>query len=112
MKSGQIKFFTDSALYLLFSTLFFTGFLLYTIIPHGNSQGAFFLGLTRHEWKELHFFFAIFFVFFMCIHIFLNFAIIKSMIKKEMGDRPGLIILLGLGFIPMTIISLIIKLVF
>jgi hypothetical protein len=112
MKSNRIKFFTDSALYLTFSTLFFTGLLLYTVIPSGKSQNAFFLGLSRHGWKDIHFFFAALFVIVLCFHLFLNFSIIKAMIKNQLNNRLGFITALALGFIPLTIISLIIKLVF
>lgn len=112
MKSNRIKFFIDSALYLTFSTLFFTGLLLYTVIPSGKSQNAFFLGLSRHGWKDIHFFFAALFVIVLCFHLFLNFSIIKAMIKNQLNNRLGFITALALGFIPLTIISLIIKLVF
>lgn len=111
MKSLKIKFFTDAVLYLSFTTLFFTGFLLFTIIPSGKNQGVFFMGLSRHGWKDIHFFFAGIFVIVLCFHLFLNLSTVKAMIKKELNNNIGLITAIGLGFIPITIISLIIKLV-
>jgi len=111
MKTNKKKFFTDTALYLTFSTLFFTGFLLYAVIPSGRAQSGFFLGLARHEWKDIHFFFAAAFVIVLCFHLFLNFGTLKAMVKNELGNRPGFIAAIILGFIPLTIISLLIKLV-
>jgi len=112
MKSNQLKFFTDTALYLLFSTLFFTGFLLYVVIPSGRNQNAFFLGLNRHGWKDIHFFFGAGFIIILFFHLFLNFSSIKSMINKQLKNRPLFITAIAFGFIPLTIISLIIKLIF
>ncbi|MDY0361284.1 MAG: DUF4405 domain-containing protein [Desulforegulaceae bacterium] len=111
MKQNKLKFFTDFTMYLLFSTLFFTGFLLYFVIPYGKGQNSFFLGLSRHGWKDIHFFFGLSFIIVLFFHLFLNLGTIKAMIKTQLKNKPLLIAALVLGFIPLTIFSLIIKLV-
>ncbi|MDY0131945.1 MAG: DUF4405 domain-containing protein [Desulforegulaceae bacterium] len=109
MKLSRIKFFTSSALYLTFSTLFFTGFFLYAVIPSGNCYHTFFLGLARYEWKNIHSFFGAASLLLICLHVFLNLSVVKSMIKKELAGKPILTVILALGFIPLTIISLIVR---
>jgi|GEM_PF-5135009 len=67
----------------LFFTAFFialSGLLLY-VIPHGNS-GWTILGLSGHQWRSLHICFGLLMIALFPIHLFFNWVILKSNIKR------------------------------
>jgi hypothetical protein len=43
--------------------------------------------MTRHEWRNIHFYFALFFLTLMVVHILLHWSWIKGYFKSLLGMR-------------------------
>lgn len=67
----------DLISFALLLLLLLTGLLIHYILPPG-SHGSIFWGLSRHEWGDLHFWFAIVFSTIILIHLVLHFSWIKG----------------------------------
>ncbi len=60
--------------------LIITGSVMYFILPHGSRDKEW-LGLTRHEWGDIHFWVAILFVVVIGVHLVLHWKWIKYSVK-------------------------------
>jgi hypothetical protein len=96
---GLVLFWTDVVNAIAFSGLLLTGAVLKWVVPHGGQgrgggrgQGMnqAWLGLTRHEWGDVHFWIAVAAVVFVIAHLALHMGWILGAIRKYLlgGARP------------------------
>ena len=86
MRKHTQNVFIDVLSFICFITLFLTGLLIHFILPPG-SHGDSFLGLTRHEWGDIHFWLALIFTVVILFHLILHISWIKASLFK--GKSKG-----------------------
>jgi hypothetical protein len=84
MKKGRYNFVVDTILALLFMTMVSTGILMY-LFPKGLGRTTA-LGLTRHEWGDIHLTVSILFLVFILVHLVLHY----NWEKAEVGHFLGI----------------------
>lgn len=90
----------DAVSFVVFMAMISTGLILKFTLPPGSgrlerlARGGrmdravdLYLGLTRHEWGEIHLYLSLTFLVFLLIHLFLHWAWIRSMFIGS-GDKP------------------------
>ena len=71
---------TDIVSFLSLILLTMTGIVMYFVLPHGSKDKEW-LGLTRHEWGDVHFWVAILFVVIIGVHLVLHWKWIRHSLK-------------------------------
>ena len=89
MGKPRLKFLVDVLLYAALSSIAATGFVLGVVVPPGRGRGGdrYFLGLHRHEWGDIHSFFALLLLVLLAVHLVLNWGWVAGMAKKTLGPR-------------------------
>ena len=89
LKKNTFKFFMDVVLFVDMSSVAVLGLLLGFVIPKGgrHSSDIYFLGLHRHEWGDVHLYLALFFLFLLIFHLWLNWAWIIQSAKRYFKGR-------------------------
>lgn len=64
--------------------LILTGIILHFVLP-AKSKGQTYIGFTRHEWGEFHFWIAVIFTILLTIHLLLH----SSWIKASFAFKKG-----------------------
>jgi len=96
MKRSSVNFIIDLVTFLDMLGLIFTGFVIKYILPPGSGgRGRMLRGgrgtgeeirslwsMTRHEWGDIHFYFAVVFTALIVVHIVLHWGWIKAYIKS------------------------------
>lgn len=80
MSRNSWKYLVDSLLFICIVGIVLTGILMRVVIPRGPTlaeSSKYFLGLHRNDWRDIHFFFSIAFVFLIAGHLALNWSWIK-----------------------------------
>lgn len=65
-----------------------SGLLITFTLPPKSGQARV-LGLTRHDWGDLHFYLAMTFVFLIALHLWLHSAFIVSTVREWMPKTPA-----------------------
>lgn len=71
MTRNRAHLLVNVAAWLVFAALASTGFLMAYRLPPGNCSNCM-MGLSRHEWGDLHFYLALAFLSLMVVHLLLN----------------------------------------
>ncbi|VXD13664.1 putative 4-amino-4-deoxy-L-arabinose-phosphoundecaprenol flippase subunit ArnE [Planktothrix serta PCC 8927] len=74
------------ALLISWSLVALTGFIIW-FAPRGQGAGsiAFLLGLSRHEWGDIHFFISLLALVVTVIHVILDWRTLKGLIRYLIG---------------------------
>ncbi|MBD2484897.1 DUF4405 domain-containing protein [Planktothrix sp. FACHB-1365] len=74
------------ALLISWSLVALTGFILW-FAPHGQGAGriAFLLGLSRHEWGDIHFLISLLALVVTMLHVILDWRSLKGLIRYLIG---------------------------
>jgi len=91
MKKLTLNFIVNSTIFLLFLPMVSTGLLLY-LFPRGLG-GITALGLSRHEWGDIHIVVSLLFLIFIGIHLVVHYNWEKASIKRflKIGAKPLII---------------------
>lgn len=90
MKKTDWKFLIDALLFICIVVMAFIGFLMGLGLGRGSNvpeSSKYFLGLHRHEWGDIHFYFSIAFTILLFIHLILSWSWIKG--KARMIFKRG-----------------------
>jgi len=90
MQKNAFKFFLDSLMFVLMTSIAATGLLLGFVIPRGGrvpQEEKYFLGLHRHDWGDIHLFLAITFLCVLIIHLCMNWTWIEGSAHKYFGEQ-------------------------
>ena len=80
MKKSEYNFIVDTILVFLFLIMVSTGILMY-LFPRGLGATAV-LGLTRHEWGDVHMTVSILFLIFIAAHLILHYSWEKATARR------------------------------
>ena len=109
-----MKYLIDTLLFIDMSSIAFLGLLLGFVIPKGSGPGhnAYFLGLHRHQWGDIHLYLSLFLLVLLTLHLWLNWAWIEGATKKFFGNswKNFLWIISGAWFVVLFIAWIIVKL--
>lgn len=91
MKKLNLNFIVNSVIFLLFLQMVSTGFLLYLFPRRTGDITA--LGLSRHEWGDIHIVISLLFLIFIGIHIVIHYNWEKAIARRflKIGAKPFII---------------------
>lgn len=96
LKSGSVLFWTDVCICLTMVAVALTGAILEWVLPHGGGGMRRaglqrFLGLSRHDWGEVHFYLALTLVAGVTVHVLSHANWVWASLKKRLLQPLGLI---------------------
>jgi hypothetical protein len=95
MQRTDWKYLIDVLLFLSIFGIVAIGVLLGFVIPRGPSapeEAKYFLGLHRHQWGDMHLYFALVFVLVLVVHLILEWSWIKGKSRQFASARWPLLI--------------------
>lgn len=99
---------TDVLAFVLFFLLTCSGIVLHYLLPPRSGRQVDMWGLHRHDWGQLHFWFAVGFFSVLIVHLLLHKHFIVSLIKGGPTQNLSLRFALGvIGLIVMLVLSVI-----
>jgi len=99
MKRDSVNFILNLASFFIFFAILATASVMIWVLPHGEGQGLRFrgargagevnelLGLSRHEWGDVHLWLGAAFVALMVIHIILHWSRVRHYVKSIFGGE-------------------------
>ncbi len=113
MKRGTLNFFVDAVTLLVAVALAATGLLERYVLPPGSGRHRATLGLTRHEWGDLHFWLAVAAIGLVFVHLALHWRWVFGMCRTLLvgaGRRKkpgGLVASLMVVGVPVALVVLV-----
>ncbi len=109
MGKNKLLYVTGTFLFVNFSTLAVLGLWLKFGVPKGVRFGGAppsLLGLSRHEWVEIHEFWGLCFIAMVLIHLALNWKWVVNLTKQYFGVRwKRNLLVMGASWIPVLFVS-------
>ncbi len=96
MKTPKKRFLIDILAFISFVFLTSTGVLLFYILPPGSGRGNTIWQMDRHEWGDIHFYFAVSFLAILSYHVIQHWRWILSLVKGRQRSYSRNRIALGL----------------
>lgn len=84
------QFLIDYVMFVCALGTILTGIVMWLCVGKGQIGEKFFLGWHRHEWGDLHTFFALAFVLLVLIHLVQHWNWIKVVVPKQAGWENGI----------------------
>jgi len=81
MNRNKIKFIVDVLMFVDFLIVALSGFVLWRILPRGSGKAGNSFWFLREDWLAMHDWGAVLLVFFILVHLILNWVWIRSMFK-------------------------------
>lgn len=94
-KNSLIKL-VDLVAFVLFVFAVSTGVLMRYVLPPGSGQAFEVLGMSRHEWSDIHFYITSIFLAVLSIHLVFHWRFIQSLFQGNYKEISVLRVLLGL----------------
>ena len=110
MKASKQNFLIDILAFIFFLFLTSTGIIVHYLLPAGSGHSHSIWGWDRHEWGDIHFYFAVGFLLILALHIFKHWKWIWSLVKGRPRSKPtkrgvlgfvGLIAILTIAALPL-----------
>jgi hypothetical protein len=96
MSRTTLNYLVDALSFIGFTFLAATGVLVRYVLPPGSGRWSTLWGLQRHDWAEIHFWIAVFFLLSLSAHLFLHWSWITAFVKGHKREESGLRVALGL----------------
>jgi hypothetical protein len=90
MKKNTLNFWVDMLIFINFFTLIFTGVLLRNF--PSTLSGSTIVGVTRHDWVDLHWVLALSLILFIFTHLALHWNWAKGSSKKHLRVGPKILV--------------------
>ena len=89
MTKNVLKYIVDAALFIDVCSIAVIGLLMAVVIPRGRGGWgtAYFLGLHRHEWGDIHLFLSVLLLVLLAVHLWFNWTWIVQSTRRYFGDR-------------------------
>lgn len=89
MKKSSWNYLVGALMFIDLASLAITGLLLAFLIPGGGgpAAGKAFLGLRRHDWRDLHFYLALAFLGLVSLHVSLNWTWVAQSSRRYFAER-------------------------
>ncbi|MFN4242598.1 MAG: DUF4405 domain-containing protein [Tepidisphaerales bacterium] len=96
LKTGGVLFWTDVFIFLAMLAVTVTGGILKWGVPHGGggmrrAGQQLFLGLSRHDWGEVHFYLALALIAGVALHLLSHAGWVWTSVKKRILAPIGLV---------------------
>lgn len=102
MNKNTINFWTDVLIFVTFVGLLSTGLLMY-LFPRGWGSSVSVLGLSRHDWGDIHLIIAVVLLTLTVLHLVLHWDWEKASTKKLIKMGPKTLLLIAAIFIILAI---------
>lgn len=96
MSRTALNYLIDAMSFAGFTLLAATGVLLRYVLPPGSGRWSTLWGLQRHDWSEIHFWVAIFFLLALSMHLFFHWSWITAFVRGHKREESGVRVALGL----------------
>jgi hypothetical protein len=87
MKTTALKYVIDVTLFIVISTIAVLGLMLGFVIPRGGGGQAFFMGLNRHTWGDVHLYLSLLLLIILPLHLMFNWIWIAQSSRRYLGPR-------------------------
>ena len=87
MRKNALSYLVNAVLFVIITAVAAIGLLLGFVIPKGGPSTAYFLGLHRHQWGEIHLFLAVLFLVLLSYHLWSHWTWIAQSSKRYFGGR-------------------------
>ena len=84
------RFLIDYVMFVCALGTILTGAVMWLCVSKGRLGEKFFLGWHRHEWGDLHTFFALAFMLLVIVHLVQHWTWIKVVVRKQAGWKSGI----------------------
>jgi hypothetical protein len=96
MSRTTLNYLIDALSFIGFTFLAATGVLLRYVLPPGSGRWSTLWGLQRHDWSEIHFWVAVFFLLVLSMHLFFHWSWITAFVKGHKREESGVRVALGI----------------
>jgi hypothetical protein len=96
MKTPKKRFLIDVLAFIFFVFLTSTGVLLFYLLPPGSGRGSTIWYMDRHEWGDVHFYFAVGFLLILLYHVIQHWRWVLSLVRGKQQSYSRNRIALGL----------------
>ncbi len=99
MKKSNLITLVDITAFISFIFVVSTGVLMRYVLPPRSGRSIEILGMSRHEWGDIHFYITFIFLVILSIHLFLHWKFIRGVLHgriKEAGIYRFILGLVGL----------------
>ena len=86
MKKYKLITLVDIAVFINFIFVVSTGVLMRYVLPPRSGQSIEILGMSRHEWGDLHFYITLIFLIILSVHLFLHWKFFRNLF---IGNTDG-----------------------
>ena len=94
-KSNLVKL-IDIAAFISFIFVISTGVLLRYVLPTRSGHAVELMGMTRHEWGDLHFLITVVFLLILTIHLFVHWKFFFSLFQCKVNSTSAYRVVLGI----------------
>ncbi|MGI9227803.1 MAG: DUF4405 domain-containing protein [Gammaproteobacteria bacterium] len=107
MKKSKLITLIDIAAFISFIFVVSTGVLMRYVLPPRSGQSIEILGMSRHEWGDIHFYITFIFLAILSIHLVLHWKFIRNMFHARIKEASNFRLMLGLvGLIAVLALAL------
>lgn len=107
MKKSKLITLIDIAAFISFIFVVSTGVLMRYVLPPRSGQSIEILGMSRHEWGDIHFYVTFIFLVILSIHLVLHWKFIRNVIHGRIKETSNFRLMLGLvGLIAVLALAL------
>lgn len=96
MKKSKLIALIDIAAFISFIFVVSTGVLMRYVLPPRSGQPIEILGMSRHEWGDIHFYITFIFLAILSIHLVLHWKFIRNMFHGRIKETSNFRLMLGL----------------
>ena len=107
MKKSKLITLIDIIAFISFIFVVSTGVLMRYVLPPRSGQSIEILGMSRHEWGDIHFYITFIFLAILSIHLILHWKFIRNMFHGRIKETSNFRLMLGLvGLIAVLALAL------
>lgn len=96
MKKSKLITLIDIAAFISFIFVVSTGVLMRYVLPPRSGQYIEILGMSRHEWGDIHFYITFIFLVILSIHLILHWRFIRNVLHGQIKEACTSRLILGL----------------
>ena len=96
MKKSKLITLIDISAFISFIFVISTGVLMRYVLPPRSGQSIEILGMSRHEWGDIHFYITFIFLVILSIHLILHWKFIRNIFHGRLKEASNFRLILGL----------------
>lgn len=96
IKKSKLIILVDITAFISFIFVVSTGVLMRYVLPAGSGSSVELLGMSRHEWGDIHFYITFIFLAILSFHLFLHWRFIRNIFRGKVKEAGVSRLILGL----------------